>query len=215
MSGRISENSFVAIVGAAVGAITTAILNYLLLRNTNVGYWLIGALLGIVVAILLYIWYQQGFGRFPVQTWYVTNAADGTGLGSNGQLIMRNGRAACQFETNYVGWAVWGPGDRAQDILQKGKYKAGFRIKVNHKSGANLPFIEISVAARTDDGLGTKFLAARTLSPVDFRENDEYQDVSLYFEVVTAEREFELRVYSKGNNRIVTLKHVKVTRTLF
>lgn len=215
MSGRVSENSFVAIVGAAAGAIATAIINNLLLSNTNIGYWGIGAFLGVIVAFLLYFWYQQGFGRFPIQIWRVTNAADGTGLGSDGQLIIRNGRAVCQFETNYVGWAIWGPGHRTQDVVQKGNYKADFRIKVNHKSGANLPFIEISVAARTDDGLGTKFLAARTLSPIDFRENDEYQVFSLFFEVVAPEHEFELRVYSKGHNRIVTLDHVKVTRTLF
>lgn len=212
MASRIFENAFVAVVGAAAGAIASAIINNLLLKSTNINYWWVGALLGILVAVLFYFLYQQ---RFPVKKWRVTNATDGTGLGSRGKLVGRLGQSACQFETNFDGWAVWGPGDRCQEAIMKGKYKAIFRMKINHKSGKNLPIVEISVSARSDNGLGSKLLAGRTLTSIDFKEDDEYQDFPLYFEVIAPEHEFELRAYSKGDSRLVTLDYVQVSRRFF
>jgi len=215
LTSRIIENSLVAVVGGAAGAIASAIINNFLLKSTNISYWWIGALLGIFVALLLYFLYQQGFGGFPVQKWRVTNSADCTGLGSGGQIIRRAGQNVCQIDTSYDGWAVWGPGGFCREYLRKGKYVATFRIKANHKSGPNLPIIEISASVKTDNGLGTKYLAARTLSPIDFKEDDEYQDFPLHFEIFDAEYEFELRVYSKSNQRIITLDYIQVSRRLF
>ncbi len=188
MTSRIIENSLVAVVGGAAGAIASAIINNFLLKSTNISYWWIGALLGIFVALL---------------------------LGSGGQIIRRAGQNVCQIDTSYDGWAVWGPGGFCREYLRKGKYVATFRIKANHKSGPNLPIIEISASVKTDNGLGTKYLAARTLSPIDFKEDDEYQDFPLHFEIFDAEYEFELRVYSKSNQRIITLDYIQVSRRLF
>lgn len=213
MVSRTFENSIVAVVGAATGAIVSAFLNSLLSKGNSISYWWIGALAGIFIAILLYLLYQH-LARFPVGTWYVTNADDGTGLGSDGRILRKNGHTVCQFETNFDGWAVWGPATKSQEVVRKGRYKAVFRLKVNHKAGSNLPIMEISVSTRTDNGLGTKALAVRTLSNIDFEEDDKYQEFTLFFEVISEEREFELRIYSKNNSRTVSLNGVQVSKRL-
>lgn len=188
------ENSLVAIIAAVAGATATVVVTTFI-NN-------------------FYFVYQRGFGEFPVKEWRVTNANDGTGLGSGGRLVSRAGKTVCQFETNYDGWVVWGPGNYCKEILKKGKYKAVFRIKVDHKPERNFPIIEISVSANTDGGTGTKTLAARILSSIDFRENDEYQNFSLCFDIFAEEHEFELRVYSKNNLCLVTLDYVQVSRRI-
>lgn len=214
MISRIFENSVIAVIGAATGAIASALINSLLSRGNSISYWWVGALLGIVIAILLYLLYQR-LTSFPVRTWHVSNADDGTGLGSGGRILRKDNHTICQIETNPGQWAVWGPGKKSQEAVKKGRYKAIFRLKINHKAGPNLPIIELSVSARTDNGLGTKFLAARTLSNRDFIEDDTYQEFILYFDIISEEREFKIRIYSKIDNRILSLYHVQVLRRLF
>ena len=195
-----------------------------------------GSLDFVIFTALLFIAYRRN-EQFPCIKWYVTEENKGPNtVDWNQQKLVGK---SYMFEGQFVGtawrqgkyiptpWrfrasdnpnyrtAVSGP--ILRDPLQKGKYRALFKLKFNkdEKTKENQPIINIDVSSsfKTE---ADKRLAGRTLFKNDFDNMlDAYHDFILDFTIKVNEPKLELRITPRGSSHIVTLDYIKLSRRWF
>jgi hypothetical protein len=119
--------------------------------------------------------------------------------------------SAWTLEAKVNDWAVYGP--YLREPLRRGRYRATFKLKLEDASVENVPIIEIDVACKTRH-YGDKRLTGRVLTTLDFKFSDEYRAFRLDFDLLTDERDLELRIWSKGGGHRITLDYVRLSRRL-
>lgn len=106
-------------------------------------------------------------------------------------------------------WGVWGP----YIHLEKGWYKATFRIKVTGLEWEKeRRLCEIDVVAWHEDWKYAKPLAHHLLTRKDFSGTNRYNKFPLVFRVYFNEDKVEFRIRQFSNQHTITFDYVKLSR---
>jgi hypothetical protein len=181
----------------------------------NINYWwgVVGffSAAGICWVYLQYLAYP--FKRFRVTCLenddkiVIKGKMDGKGLIANqqrGEYDRKKKRWVISKD-----WGVWGP----YIHLEKGWYKATFRIKVTGLEWEKeRRFCEIDVVAWSEDWMYEKPLAHHLLTTKDFRGVNRYNKFPLVFRVYFHEDKVEFRLRQISSQHTIIFDYVKLSR---